>query len=534
MRGRPPRARLVTLLAVLALVALGCSRGGDDATPPTTGPPPVPDGVMRLGMVGPTTFDPAAAEPTNHADLIAADLLFDGLTAPGADGVGVVPAVAAAVEPDSERRVWTVRLRPDAVFADGTAVRAPDVKSSLERVAAKGSASIAASRLDVIDGYRAFAVDRSAPGLSGVVVLDDTTLTITVREPYAELPELLSSPLYGVVPADVADDFFAAPRGSGPFSVTGDDGTTVSLTRQGGPAADGISLGAIELVRFADLEASYAAFEDGGLDWTLLPDGALEEADVRWGGRYVPEPFGVELWLGFDLRDPRYQDVRFREAVLHAVDRAAIVEDVLPGRLLLDGLVPAGVPGSSTAPGGSCGERCAFDPDRSRALLAEAYPAGGAPTVALSTFDDPEQRELLAAVQADLEAVGLTVTVDVRPLAQYQALAPAERTVFSFGWVGLVPTPESYLGPLFLSGSPDNATGLSSPAVDLAITVARGTTDPVQRERRYLQAEQTVLAEVPVVPLAQVVTHQVVGERVTGFVPRVDGTFELRGLSAVG
>jgi oligopeptide transport system substrate-binding protein len=528
-------ARLVALVAVLALVALGCSDDdGDDAAPPTTGPQPVPDGVMRLGMVGPTTFDPAAAEPTNHADLIVADLLFDGLTAPGADGLGAVPALAAALEPDAERRVWTVRLRTDAVFGDGTAVRAADVKSSLERIAAKGSASIAASRLDVVEGYRAFAVDRTAQGLSGVVVVDDTTLTITTREPYAELPGLLSSPLYGVVPADAADAFFAAPRGSGPFSVVADDGTTVSLTRQDGPAADGISLTTVQLVRSADLDASYATFEDGGLDWTLLPERALEEADVRWGGRYAPAPFGVELWLGFELGDPRYQDVRFRQAVLHAIDRAAIVDDVLPGRLLLDGLVPVGVPGSSTGAGGSCGDRCAFDPDRSRALLTEAYPAGGAPTVVLSTFDDPEQRELGAAVQADLEAVGLTVTVDVRPLAEYQALAPGERPLFSFGWVGLVPTPESYLGPLFLSGSPDNATGFSDPAVDLAITAARGTADPREREGRYLEVEQTVLSEVPVIPLAQVVTHQVVGERVSGFVPRVDGTFELSGLSAAG
>jgi ABC-type transport system substrate-binding protein len=522
------------VLAVLALAVVGCTGDDDEGTSPPTTAPVVPEGLMRLGVVELTTLDPAAAVPTNHADVIAADLLFDALTAPGPDGTGAVPAVAEALEPDAELRVWTARLRPDAVFGDGTPVRAADVKASLERVAAKGSESIAASRLDVIEGYRPFAVDGTAPDLAGVAVVDDATLTITLRGPYAELPELLASPLYGIVPADADEAFFDAPEGSGPFRVTGDDGTTVALAPQAGPAADGVSLTGVELVRFPDLEASYAEFEGGGIDWTLLPDEALEGADVRWGGRYVPAPFGVESWLGFDLRDPRYQDARFREAVVRAIDRASIVDEVFPGRLVLDGLVPDGVPGASTAPNGACGDRCAFDPGRSRALLAEAYPGGDAPPVVLATFDDPAQRALVDAVRADLEAVGLTVTVDVRPLEEYQALAPAERPVFSFGWVGLVPTQESYLGPLFASGSPDNATGLSSPAVDLAITAARATADPAEREQRYAEVEQTVLAEVPVVPLAQVVTHQVVGERVSGFVAFPGGTFALEGLTASG
>jgi oligopeptide transport system substrate-binding protein len=523
---------LLAVLGCLALVVTACT-DEDDTTPPPTAPE-APDGLLRLGVVELTTLDPAEAVPTNHADLIAADLLHDGVTAPGPDGTGAVPALASSLDPDAELRVWTVRLRPDVVFGDGDPVRAADVKGSLERVAAKGSASIAGSRLDVIEGYRAFAVDGTVPELPGVAVVDDTTLTVTLREPYAELPELLSSPLYGVVPADADDAFFAAPEGSGPFRVTGDDGTTVSLAPQVGPAADGLSLAGAELVRFPDLDASYAEFEAGGLDWTLLPDDAVEGADVRWGGRYVPAPFGVELWLGFDLRDPRYQDVRFRQAVVHAIDRQAIVGEVFPGRLRLDGLVPDGVTGASTAPDGACGDRCAFEPDRSRALLAEAYPAGDPPAVVLATFEDPEQRALVEAVRADLEAVGLTVTVDVRPLEEYQALAPADRPAFSFGWVGLVPTQESYLGPLFLSGSPDNATGLSSSAIDLAITLARATTDPAERERRYTDVEEAVLAEVPVVPLAQVVTHQVVGERVSGFVARPGGTFALDGLTATG
>ncbi len=521
---------LVVALALIALSLLAACSGDDDSSPDPT-PPAQPEGLLRLGVVGLDTLDPAAAIPTDQVEIIAADLLHDGLTAPGPDGVGAVPALASALEPDADHRVWTVRLRPDATFGEGTPVRAADVKASLERVAARGPESIAGSRLDLIDGYRDFAVDRSTPDLAGVAVVDDITLTVTLRDPYVELPELLTSPLYGIVPATADEAFFRAPQGSGPFRVDADDGTTLTLVPRTGPAAAGVSLTGVELVRFPGLTASYAAFEAGAVDWTLLPPEAVEGAEVRWGGRYAPSPFGAELWLGFDLRDPAYQDLRFRQAMTVAVDRAAVVDEVLPGRLPLDGLVPVGVPGASTAPGGACGEGCAYDPDRARALLVEAFPDGDVPTIELDTYDDATQRALVEAVKADFEAVGIPVVADVRPLAEYQISGLQGRDLFSLGWVGLVATQESYLGPLFLSGSPDDVTGFSSPEVDAAIVAARATVDGGAREQQYAQIEQAVLAESPLIPLAQLVTHQVVGERVSGFVSRLDGSFQLAGLT---
>lgn len=522
---------VVAVLVAGAAVAAGgaCSDGPAprDEAGPTTGRAPGTGGVLRLAMVGPSTLDPARAVPTSQADLIVADLLYDGVTEPAPGGVGARPALAEALEPDGELRVWTVRLPA------GGRVSADDVVFSLERVAAVGPSSLAGARLDVIDGYREFAVDRTSGDLRGVEVVDERTVRITLAAPFAQLPDLLASPLYGIVPRSaVGDDgaVVAEPAATGPFVVERREADVLVLAPR--PGADGLErplgVGGIEIRSYPDLEASYGAFVDGRVDWTLVPADRIAEASGRFGDRAFA-PFGVELWFGIDLARPEHRDLGLRRAMLHAVDRRAVVAEALPGARPLEGLVPAGVPGASAA---VCLEVCRYDPERARALLAESYPDGGAPPVVLELYDDPAQRAVADAVRADLEAVGLAVTVEVRPFEEYRrSVVAGGQEVFSFGWVGIPPIQDAYLAPLYASGAADNVTGFASPEVDAALGEARATRDPAERERRYAEIERVVLAQVPVLPIAQLVTNQVVSDRVSGFEPRTDGTFDVRSVA---
>jgi ABC-type transport system substrate-binding protein len=532
-RPSPPtvgRLVVAVLVAWVALAAGGaCSdgRASRDETGSTAAPVAGTGGVLRLGMVGPSTLDPARAVPTSQADLIVADLLYDGLTEPAPGGVGTRPALAESIEPDDGLRIWTVRLPA------GGPASADDVAFSLERVAAAGPSSLAGARLDVVDGYREFAVDRSTGDLRGVEVVDERTVRITLAAPFAQLPDLLASPLYGIVPRTaVGDDgeVVAEPAGTGPFVVERRAEDLLVLAPRPGSSGSERPLGAggVEIRSYPDLEASYGAFVDGLVDWSLVPAGRVAEAAERFGDRAFA-PFGVELWFGINLARTEYQNLGLRRAMLHAVDRRAVVAEALPGARPLDGLVPAGVPGATVA---ACLEVCRYDPERARALLAEAYPDGGAPPLVLEVYDDPGQRAVADAVRADLETVGLAVTIEVRPFEEYRrSLVAAGQGVFSFGWVGLPPVQDAYLAPLYASGAADNVTGFASPEVDAALAEARATRDPAERERRYAEIERSVLAQVPVLPIAQLVTNQVVSARVSGFEPRTDGTFDVRAVT---
>src|SRR5690606_32447990 len=105
-------------------------------------------------------------------------------------------------------------------------------------------------------------------------------------------------------------------------------------------------------------------FEDGRLDWSVVPAARLDAAAEDYG-REAVVPFTTQLLYGFDLSDPELADVRFRTAISKAIDRDALLADVLVAAAPLDSMVPPGVPGRAE---GACGDVCAHDPDRARAL----------------------------------------------------------------------------------------------------------------------------------------------------------------------
>lgn len=485
--------------------------------------------MLRLGVVELDTLDPAAAGVTEHSEMIAADLLYDGLTVYDPGSETVEPALAEWSAND-DLTVWTFTLRDGATFTDGSAIEASDVKASLERVAAPDSGSLAGLRLDVIDGYRRF-VEGEEDGLVGVKAEDERTLVIETREPYAPLPELLASPAFGVLPAGeggLPEGFFDAPVGSGPVSFEEEvDGVAVLQAR------DGLGVDRVELVRFDTIGKSFEAFEDGDVDWSLVPAEQAAGAVEEYGSDAV-SPFHAVLFYGINVGNPTYADRDFREALVRAVDREAVAEvfgDYTSGRVL-NGLLPEGVEGHRVD---ACAEACAHDPDAARALLEEAFGDGERPTVRLDYFEGEREQAMAESIKADLEEVGLEVRLRPRPAAEYDRfVVSSDQEVFLFGWPGLVTSADPYLAPLFMTDSADNVTAFGSDAIDAGIAAARGTADPEDRAEAYRGIESAILGQSPVIPLVQFDTAAVVSDRVAGFTPRIDGTFVVEQVEVEG
>src|SRR3546814_6592511 len=94
------------------------------------------------------------------------DRLHDGLARLSADGTPQ-PAVAASWAPSAARDSWEFTISSEATFSDGEPITATDVVASLERVAAAGTGSLAALRLEQIAGFSAL-VDGSEIGRAHV------------------------------------------------------------------------------------------------------------------------------------------------------------------------------------------------------------------------------------------------------------------------------------------------------------------------------------------------------------------------------
>jgi peptide/nickel transport system substrate-binding protein/oligopeptide transport system substrate-binding protein len=174
-----------------------------------------------------------------------------------------------------------------------------------------------------------------------------------------------------------------------------------------------------------------------------------------------------------------------------------------------------------------CGDRCRHDPERAKALLVEAFPAGNIPEVAIDHDDDPTQAAVAALIKTELDTVGIPAVLRPHPFADYgQFLVSGQQELFRLGWIADYPSPDGFLTPLFSSTSPDNLTGLASPEIDQKLAAARAEADPRQRLSLYLQAEDLVLDQYVVVPVAQLESRMVASSRVQGWDLDGLGTFD--------
>ena len=509
------RRRLATLVALVALAGTACSASDGRGS--------TPDDVLRVGLERPQSLDPAQAQYV--ADLLVVDQLFDALTSYDPASLEVRPSLAARWEGTPDQKTWTFFLRPGAQFGNGRAIESADVKYTLERIARKGSDSPAAPQLEPVVGFKAFNVDGKAVGLDGVTTPSAGTVKIELSYPLSSFPAVLGHPSFGIVPKEAVEaespKFADQPVGSGPFMFRSRSREVLRLMPAPG-AQTGIK--SLEIFMGPDADAPYSAFLRGQLDWTAVPTERVDEV-VRDRGRAGFSPYPAELFYGFNLRNPKYQDVRFREAIVRAIDREAILRNIYANRVRpLSGVVAEGMPGHQ---GDACGEKCKYDPARSTALVAEVFGSRPVPEVRIDYDEDPTQEAVAQAIAANLRAVGIPAALRAHSFTDYVKFAASgQQEFFRLAWIGAYASPDAFLSPLFYSGKPDNVTGYASNDFDALIRAAREQEDPAKALYVYQTAEKLVMFDLPVMPVAQYETHTLVSSRVRDLTMSAFGTFD--------
>ncbi len=492
------------VVAALVLVLAACTSGGSGSS--SSSREPIEGGVLRLGLEQVGQWRPLDARAVPQSELVVADLLFDGLTRWDAEAEVAVPALADEWTVDATGLAWTFHLRPGATFSDGSALTAADVVATLQAAAAAD-----ASLLPSFSAASAVAADQ---------------VRIDLSAPLASLPEVLSVPRLGVVPAaavgTAVGEAAALPATSGPFRVdpaVAPTAALVTLVRAEGATA---RLDGVELHLFADETAAYDSYRVGDVGWALVPSDVdpADATDVEGA------PLPAELFYGMNLADPSLADVRFREAIVRAVDPEAISAAAYSSGLEpLAGVVVDGVAGHQDD---ACGGRCSYDPEASRALVAEVFGAEAPPALAID-FDEGVTERVVAQTIADqLAAVGITATLRPHAPEEYATfVASGGAQLFRLGWTGAFPSAGAYLEPLFRSTSADDVTNLADPAVDAVLDQARTEADPGERGERYAEAERLVMAKLPLVPIGQYQSRWVTAVGVEGLALDITGSFDI-------
>ncbi len=492
---RRSRGRLLWPVGVVALGLLAVVAGGP-LTPPTSG---AGRAEVTIPAGEPTTLDPALQSDIGSAAYSAQ--LFESLTAFDL-GLVLRPALASAWDISDDGRQIVFHLRSGLTFSDGAALTGKDVVQSWLRIIdPKRPSQLASLLLDVkgaADYLAGRVPDPDAVGLRA----DNLDVTVDLERPGADFPSIVSSPTFGVVPAQVWRDGssvdVAGIPSSGAYTIgaiTADEFTLKSNPRYWAGVA---AIPTVHLVTSIGGRSPVTAFEAGDVDYTQVgsTDASWIQFDSILGPQLRVVPSMSLTFIGFTADRPPFDDVRVRQAFGAAVDWQRITELASYGASLpADSMVPPEIPG-----GGDGNWLPAHDPVRARELLAAAgYPGGaGFPNVTFAAGGIGAAEGIVADLRREL---GVSLRLEELD-DHFGRLHDDPPAMWSLGWVADYPGANDFLGVLLGTGSTNNYGRWSSAAFDRAIADALGTRDPSAALAAYERALTVVRDDVPVVPLA--------------------------------
>ena len=425
---------------------------------------------VTIGMqLEPPMLDPTAGAAAAIDEVVYANV-FEGLTRFAPDG-SIRPALAREWTVSEDGLVWEFSLVEGATFHDGTAFDAADVKFSLDRARAEDSTNAQKGLFEAIETVEA---------------VDPATVRISLSRPEGNLLFNLAWGDAVIVAPESAESNASAPVGTGPFRFAEwRRGDSVILARNPDYWGEPVALETARFAFISDPTAAFAAVMAGDIDaFPAFPAPELLaqlDADPRFD--VVVGSTEGETILAMNNGRAPLDDIRVRQAIAHAVDRQAIIDGAMFGY---------GTPiGTHFAPHHPAyldlTELSAHDPERARALLAEAGAEGA--TLSLKLPPPSYARRGGEIVAAQLRAVGLNVEIQNLEWAQWL------EQVFRGRDYDL--TIVSHTEPLDIGiyGRDDYYFAYRSDAFDAIMAELAGTTEQEARFALYGAAQRRIASD---------------------------------------
>ncbi|SDG14994.1 ABC transporter substrate-binding protein [Halorientalis regularis] len=385
---------------------------------------------------------------------------------------------------------WEFDLREGVTFHDGTELTAKTVLPSLRR--AFDSSSMA-----------------SVP-VKSIETADNRTLTMKTDEPFSPLPAHCTRGSTCLVsPTAIADDgSVSEPIGTGPFQFESwNQGSSITASANSDYHGENASIETLVYEGITDDQTRRLKLENDELDMArILPNETVDSLELRDDITAHTYQIPRARYLVFDLDSSPFADRRVRRAVMHAVDRETIVENLLNG---LGSPAVGPFPSDVTDWAADDLEPYEHDPGRARDLLAEAgwEPNGTGRTrdgdplsVSIWTYDTrPLLPTIAQVIQTQLGEVGFEVDIEVMESSTIKERA----TNGSFDavlWSNSVlwyPDPDR-LSDFVHSETATMFSGYENETVDRRLEEARRTTDRDERFGRYAEVQHILQRDLPI------------------------------------
>ncbi|MDP9472360.1 MAG: ABC transporter substrate-binding protein [Chloroflexota bacterium] len=436
-----------------------------------------------------------------------------GNTLWGLEGTAVepVPLLAESWESSPDGVTWTVKLRPNLTFQDGTPCDATAVKWSFDRF-------LDPNHPFYDPPYNLLSYYLGGPeidkGIKTVEVLDPLSLRFTLKQASATFVDDMMNGYAAVVSpaafeAAGKDAFGQKPVCTGPFQVsTWEKGVRVVLDRYDGYFGEKAKIDQLIIRPIVENAARLSALQQGEVDFIVAM--SPEFIPVIQGDpnlQLLQSPGFHIWWIALNVHQQELQDVKVRQALNYAVDKQVIVDTILQGA----GTLAPGPMIQHSWGHDPAVEPYPHDPERAKVLLAEAGLANGFAT----KFWVPESgsgmvapKEIAQIVQADLAAVGVQAEIVTQEWTSYVAdwqnkgLDAGGYGLAEMSWNFSAPDPAQWLDPNVRTdahppGGGFNGSFYSNPQVDDLLTKATQTFTRDDRAAFYKQAQAIMREDCP-------------------------------------
>ena len=453
----------------------------------------VMDRTVIFGRGGDTiTLDPSLVLDGESAKVC--DMIFDTLVQYKEDTTEIAPSLAEIWNNSPDGLTWTFHLRKGVTFHDGSPFNAHVAVFSLNRANVQTD-----SFLHQV--------------ISHIIALDEFTLEIQLKTPYAPFLTLIASTENSIVSQaavmQYGQDFENNPVGTGPFKFVQWDRNDQIVLRAsdthwaGKPAIDKLVFRSIP-----DNSERYMELQAGNIHIMEFPNpDVLSEIQADPMLDLLMQPSLNVGYLAMNMDKPPFDNLKVRLAINHAFNKPEIIENLYQG---------TGIPAKNPIPPTLWSyddtiEDYPYDPEHAKQLLAEAgYPDGFETTLWALPIPRPyipNGQALAQILQTQLREIGIEATIVTYDWHTYiEKTQNGEHDMAMLGWSASA-DPDNFFYYLFskTTAVKPNALNIAfyrSDEMQNVLDRARTSTDRNERIELYKQAQAIFHRDVPWVPLA--------------------------------
>lgn len=492
--------------AALAVALTACSAGGagGGSTSAAGGDPKYGGTITTAAASDPETFDPAVCTGATCWNMMR--MMFDRLYDYDRDTSELkLQAAESFPEVSDDGLTYTMKLKEGLTFSNGDPLTAKDVAYSYARVLDPATKAGLAEFWRGIAGADEYAANPT--GLpSGIEVVDDQTLKITLTTPNSSFKYILAMPAGSIIPEGSGDSVATEPVGSGPFTLdTFSAGKEITLDRNEGywdsprPYVDHI-----RMILGVDPDNQVLMLQKGDIDLMGSPIPPAKFIQVTSDAKLKDQLVEIEkpstYYLTMNVNTPPFDNPKVREAVSLAFDRKALLKLVNGQGTAATEFIPPKVLGYT-------GDEMTKEQnvEQAKKLLTEAgYPDGI--TTDMYSWNIPPFSALAPQMQQDLKAIGIDVNLQTLAPNTFSELAGAGKAPLALTfWVADYPEGSDFLQALMSCASAvpqgHNYAYYCNPEMDELVAQALAETDPDAATAKYEEASKLMLADNPIVPL---------------------------------